>query len=158
MWNIAQVNIARMHGTNIEDPIMTEFVQSLDGINALAEQSPGFVWRLKEDGGNATAIKFNEDTRIILNMSVWRTTDELMAFAYKSNHREVMVKRKQWFEPMKFYMALWYVPLCSFPSVEDARFRLDYIEKNGATPMAFNFAKRFTPQEYVEFLTNKGRC
>jgi heme-degrading monooxygenase HmoA len=155
MWNIAQVNIARMQGISLEDPVMEEFVRNLDGINALAEQSPGFVWRLKEEEGNATSIKFNDDTRIIVNMSVWRSLDDLMAFVYKSNHREVMTKRKQWFEPMKFYMALWHVPKFSFPSVEDARFRLAYIEKNGITPLAFNFSKRFTPEEYVAFLMHQ---
>src|SRR5687767_10479108 len=120
MWNIAQVNIARMAAPNIDDPIMLEFVQNLDRINAVADQSPGFVWRLKEEKGNATSIQFNEDKRIIVNMSVWRSLDDLMSFVYKSNHREVMMKRKQWFEQMKFFMALWYIPKFSFPSLEDA--------------------------------------
>ena len=152
MWNIAQVNIARMAAPNIDDPIMLEFVQNLDRINAVADQSPGFVWRLKEEKGNATSIQFNEDRRIIVNLSVWRSLDDLMLFVYKSNHREVMMKRKQWFEQMKFFMALWYIPKFSFPSLEDARFRLEHLEKNGTSPIAFTFAKQFSPQEYESVL------
>jgi hypothetical protein len=155
MWNVAQVNIARMVVPTIDDPVMLEFVQNLDRINTLAEQSPGFVWRLKEEG-DATSIKFNDDNQIIINMSVWATIDDLMAFAYKSSHREVMVRRKQWFEPMKFYMALWYVPRFSFPSVEDARFRLEHLEKNGPTPMSFTFSKTFSPEEYVRLLSKES--
>jgi hypothetical protein len=153
MWNIAQLNVARMLAP-LEDPLMEEFVKNLEPINTLADQSAGFVWRLKEDAGNATAIPFSDDKSILINMSVWKSIDDLMAFAYKSGHREVMMKRKQWFEPMKFYLALWYVPKHSFPSIEDARFRLSYLEKNGPTPMAFTFARRFTEQDYVEFLSS----
>lgn len=152
MWNIAQINIARMSASSLEDPVMKEFVENLDPINALAEESPGFVWRLKEDGGNATSISFNGDNRIIVNMSVWKTLDDLRAFTYKGNHREIMAKRKLWFESMKFYMALWYVPKFSFPSIEDARFRLQYLETNGPSPLAFTFAKQFSVEDHIAFL------
>jgi hypothetical protein len=137
----------------MEDPIMKSFVDKLDEINELAESSPGFVWRLKDDGGNATAIPFDNDTRIIINMSVWENVDALQAFVYKGNHRDIMMRRKEWFEHLKqMISALWYVPLHSFPSVEDARFRLNYLRENGPTPFCFTFAQRFSPEDYVNFL------
>jgi hypothetical protein len=155
MWNIAQVNIARMRGLTLEDPIMKDFVDKLDEINLLAEQSDGFVWRLKDDGGNATAIQFDSDNRIIMNMSVWRDLQSLEKYVYKSNHREVLMRRKEWFEKMEFATTLWFVPVHSFPSVEDARFRLKYFKENGPTPLSFTFAKRFLAEDYVKFLTEK---
>jgi hypothetical protein len=153
MWNIAQVNIGRILGTSMEDPIMKEFVDKLEEVNQLAESSPGFVWRLKDDEGNATAIRFDNDARIIINMSVWKDLETLQHYVYKSNHREVLMRRKEWFEHMKEFSAgLWYVPLHSFPSVEDSRFRLKYLREHGPTPMCFTFAKRFSAADYVSFL------
>jgi hypothetical protein len=157
MWNIAQVNIARMNAPSIDDPIMSEFVAQLDNINKLAESSTGFVWRLKEEGGNATTIKFSDDARIIVNMSVWNSIDELSHFTYKTLHRDVLAQRTKWFEKMSnHFQALWYVPRHSFPSIEDAKFRLTFLEKNGPTPMAFNFAKRFSSDAYVEMLNGNS--
>jgi uncharacterized protein DUF3291 len=46
---IAQVNIARMKAP-LDDPLMAGFVGRLDEINALADWSPGFVWRLQTEG------------------------------------------------------------------------------------------------------------
>jgi hypothetical protein len=157
MWNIAQVNIGRINGISMEDPVMSDFVARLDEVNSLAENSKGFVWRLKEDAGNATSIKFNDDVRIIVNMSVWETIDDLYAFTYNSMHREVLVQRARWFQKLdNHFMALWFVPRFTFPSVEDARFRLSYLEKNGPTPMAFTFKKRFTPESYTNLLNGNA--
>jgi hypothetical protein len=155
MWNIAQVNIARIKAATMEDPMMKEFVDKLEEVNQMAEQSPGFVWRLKGDGGDATAIRYNDDSRIFINMSVWKDTDSLEKFVYKSDHRSILMRRKEWFEKLKeFAVGLWYVPKYSFPSVEDARFRLKYLNENGASPLCFTFAKRFLAEDYVKFLQN----
>lgn len=150
MWNIAQVNIGRMNAPSIDDPVMSEFVAQLEGINRLAESSKGFVWRLKEEGGNATNIRFNDDPRMIVNMSVWESIDDLSHFTYKTLHRDVLAQRHKWFVKMdQHFQALWYVPRFTFPSVEDAKFRLEYLANNGPTPMAFTFAKRFSPEAYI---------
>ena len=126
-------------------------------MNALAEGSPGFVWRLKEENGNATAIKFHEDNRIIVNMSVWKDIDSLMTFVYKSHHREVLMQKKEWFENLKDYHAgLWYVPLNSYPTIDEARSMLAHLSKNGPTPLCFTFAKRFSISDFVQYLEQKG--
>jgi len=81
-WHLAQLNIARMIGVNIDDPIMSKFVAQLDEVNALAEGSPGFVWRLKDDSNNATSINPYNDNQIIVNLSVWQTLEDLRKFVY----------------------------------------------------------------------------
>ena len=153
IWNVAQVNIGRIIAPSIDHPVMSEFVAQLDSINRLAESSKGFVWRLKEEGGNATSIAFNDDDRIIVNMSVWETIDDLAHFTYKTLHRDVLSQRAKWFEKMsQHFQALWYVRKDSVPTVDDARIRLKYLRDNGPSPMAFTFAKRFSTEEYEQML------
>src|SRR5215469_11767181 len=110
MYQLAQVNIARMLAP-LDDPIMAYFVAKLNEINALAEGSPGFIWRLKSDAGNATDIRAYEDERILFNMSVWTSLETYTDFVYKTTHREIMKMRRQWFERFDAaYTAVWWVP------------------------------------------------
>src|SRR5690349_8758764 len=110
-YHLAQVNIGRLLAP-LDTPQLAGFVSQLDQINALADASPGFVWRFMDDLGNATALRpYPDDDRIIFNMSVWESLDALMAYAYRSEHTAVMRRRREWFEPMKeAYMALWWIP------------------------------------------------
>lgn len=148
-FQLAQVNIARMLAP-IDSPVMAEFVANLDPINALAESSAGFIWRLKDDGNDATSIKIYDDDFLIVNMSVWKSLDSLFDFVYKSNHVEVFKKRSSWFEKMpEMHMALWYVPAGHEPTVKEAEERLNYIREHGDTPKAFTFRKKFTIQDLL---------
>lgn len=145
-WHIAQLNIATMLGKNINDPIMAEFVAQLDAINALAEQSNGFVWRLKSDAGNATDYNPYNDERIIVNFSVWENTDALKNFVYKSAHTAVMKDRKKWFENFgQAYYVIWNIPAGYIPSLDEAVERLGFLQKNGASDYAFDFKNIFEP-------------
>src|SRR5436190_10136251 len=120
-WHIAQLNIASMLGKDINDPVMSEFVAQLDTINALAEQSRGFVWRLKSDDGNATSYNPYHDDRIIVNFSVWQNADDLKNYVYKSAHTAVMKDRKKWFENFgRAYYVLWNIPAGYTPSLDEA--------------------------------------
>src|SRR3954469_23723085 len=108
--HVAQVNVGRILGP-IDSPVMAEFVAQLDQINALAERSPGFVWRLKTEDGDATAIRPYDDDMIIVNMSVWESPAALHEYVYRSAHVEVMRRRREWFSRMTdAFMALWWVP------------------------------------------------
>lgn len=150
-YYIAQVNIAKMLAP-IDSPVMADFVANLDRINALAESSDGFIWRLKTEGNNATDIKVYDDDFIIVNMSVWRDIDNLFAFVYKSSHTEIFKRRREWFEKMSdMYMCLWYVEEDKMPAAIDTVDRLDYIRKHGETPYAFTFKKRFTVEEMLVY-------
>jgi hypothetical protein len=140
---LAQVNIARAHAP-IDDPLMAGFVARLDQINALAESSPGFIWRLKTDEGNATALQVYDDERILFNLSVWESPQHLRQFVYRSAHAEVMKQRKEWFERFReAHMALWWIAPGHIPTIAEAKERLTYLQLNGETEFAFSFASLF---------------
>ena len=143
-WHLAQLNIARMTGKNINDPVMKEFVDQLDSINALAEQSKGFIWRLKSDNGNATSFNPFQDDRIIVNFSVWENATDLREYVYKSAHTAVMKDRKKWFENFgQPYYVLWNIPAGYIPSIEEAVERLSHLQQHGPTAFAFDFKNIF---------------
>ena len=145
-WHIAQLNIARMLGKNIDDPVMAEFVDQLDNINALAEQSMGFIWRLKSGDGNATSYNPYGDERIIINFSVWQTAEDLKDFVFKSAHSVVMRDRKKWFETFgQAYYVVWNIPAGYIPSLEEAIDRLACLQQNGSTDYAFDLKNIFNP-------------
>lgn len=138
--HLAQVNIGRALAP-LDDPRMAGFVNRLDEINALAESSPGFIWRLQTEDGNATALRPYEDDRILFNLSVWTTPEDLRQFVYRSAHAEVMRQRKSWFERFgDVYMALWWIPQGHIPTISEAKERLQYLQLNGESEFAFSFA------------------
>lgn len=126
---------------------MAEFVAALDPVNALADRAPGFVWRLQDEDGNATSIRGFDDDRIIVNMSVWESVDQLAAFVYRSGHLDVMRRRREWFERIRSHMALWWVPTAHRPSVQEAEQRVEHLREHGPTPYAFTFKARFLPDD-----------
>ena len=144
---LAQVNIGKILAP-MDSPVMAEFAANLNSINALAENSEGFIWRLKDDNNNATSFKVFDDDFLLINMSVWKDAESLAAFVYKSSHVDYVKRRKEWFEKMEqMYMALWYVPATHTPTPAEAIERLDYLRQHGETPFAFSFKKRFTVEE-----------
>jgi len=133
----------------MSDPIMAGFVAQLDTINALADQAPGFVWRLQTESGNATTIRVFDDERIIVNLTTWESIDALFAFAFKSAHTQVMSHRKEWFDRMDApYLALWWIPAGHIPTVGEAKARLEHLQLHGPTPYAFHFKTRFPAPAY----------
>jgi uncharacterized protein DUF3291 len=142
-WQIAQINIARFKAP-IDDPLIAGFVEMLDPINAIADEAPGFVWRLQTDEGNATSIHAFDDDLILVNMSVWASIEELNAFVYRSGHFEVFRRRRDWTEHMeRAYLALWWIPAGTIPTVEEGKRRLDLLIERGPTPEAFTFKQTF---------------
>ena len=142
-WNLAQINIGRLVAPQ-GDPRVQPFFDALDRVNALAEQSPGFVWRLTGDGNNATDIHPTADPLLIPNMSVWTDAESLFQYVYRSSHTEVMVRRREFFEPFDgAYQALWWVPAGTVPTINDGLSRLWHIDRFGPTSHAFTFKKRF---------------
>lgn len=129
---------------------MTDFVNNLDHINALAEKSEGFVWRLKDENDNATAIKVFEDDYLLINMSVWKDVDTLYDYVYHSLHVEIFKRRKEWFHNMsEMHMAFWYIENGVYPKGKDGKDRLEHIQLNGETPYAFSFKNRFSETDLI---------
>jgi hypothetical protein len=131
----------------LDTPLLADFVANLDPINALADGSPGFVWRLQTEDGDATSIRAFEDELMIINMSVWESIDQLAEFVYRSGHVAVMRRRRQWFERMQVYLALWWVPEGHVPTIAEAQERLEHLEAHGPSPHAFTFKQRFEPDQ-----------
>ena len=148
--HLAEVNIARLLAP-IDDPRIADFVAELDAINALAEGSPGFVWRLKsEDSGNATDLVFNDDPFVIVNLSVWESIDALKDYAYTSRHVEIFRRRAEWFEKStKPHYCLWWVPVGHVPTAAEAREKLGHYQERGASPVAFWFSQWYPAPELV---------
>lgn len=146
-YHIAQINIGRMTAP-LDSPIMAEFVNNLDRINALAESSPGFVWRLVGAGNDATSLRPYDDDRIIVNMSVWESVDDLKQYVYKSAHAGFIKKRKEWFERMtQSFMGLWWIPAGHIPTVEEAKEHLEHLRTHGESEYTFTFLRLFPPPE-----------
>jgi len=149
-YHLAQVNVARAKAP-LTDPLMQGFVEQLDHINQLADNSPGFVWRLQTEAGDATAVQLYEDPLIIVNLSVWESLEALEAYVYSGEHLTVLKSRKSWFEKFDGPMlALWWVPAGHKPTPEAARAALDKLSQDGPTPEVFTFAKRFPAPSYNE--------
>jgi hypothetical protein len=144
-FQLAQLNIARLLHP-LEHPQIAEFVAGLDRINALAEQSAGFVWRLKTDLGNATDVQhpWSTDPFMLVNMSVWETPENLKDYVYRSDHLDFYLKRAHWFEkPSQAHYVLWWIPAGNIPTLPEAQERLDHYRRHGATAYGFWFGKLF---------------
>jgi Domain of unknown function (DUF3291) len=142
---LAEINIARMKGVNINDPIMQEFVDNLERVNALAESSEGFVWRLKDEAGDdATSFNPYGDEKVIINISVWESIETLETFVYKTFHTDFLKRRREWFQTYgKAYTAMWWINDGEFPSLDEAVAKLDFLQKNGASQTVFDFRTKF---------------
>ena len=138
-YHLAQLNVAQMKAA-MDDPLMADFAARLEEINTLAESSPGFIWRLKDEAGDATSIRIFDDPMVLVNMSVWADVESLRAFTYKTAHAGVMRQRKEWFHHFgKAYYVLWWISEGHIPSLEEARSRLEKLQQQGPGPEAFDF-------------------
>ena len=144
-WHLAQINIGRLVAP-VDDPQVADFMAGLDAINALAEASPGFVWRLQTPEGNATALRVSPDERVIVNMSVWDSIEALAEFAYRTGHVDFLRRRREWFERYgSAHLALWWLPAGELPDVAEGLERLDTLATHGPTRAAFTFREPFSP-------------
>jgi hypothetical protein len=142
---LAQLNVGRMLAP-VDSPQIAGFVAELEPINRLADASPGFVWRLQTEQGNATDIRPTEDDLFLVNLSVWTSIEALRAFTYSTAHVEVLRRRREWFERLATaHLVLWWVPAGHRPTVEEALERLDLLRRDGPTPAAFTFRTPFEP-------------
>jgi hypothetical protein len=143
LWHLAQVNLARAFAP-LDSPQLADFVAMIAEINALAERSPGFVWRLVEDKALATYARPYEDSHILFNLSVWLTPEHLKAYVYRHGHADVMRQRQQWFHhPDQPMLALWWIPAGQLPSVDEAKARLEHLRAHGPSAHAFTFRQLF---------------
>jgi Domain of unknown function (DUF3291) len=146
-FHLAQLNIGRILFP-MDTPEMSGFKDNLDRINALADSSEGFVWRLVGDGegsNDATSLRpFDDDSTLLINMSVWTDLEGLKNYVYKSVHTDFLKRRAEWFEKMRdVIVVLWWIPEGHIPTVQEAKERLERLRKNGSNEFAFSFREAF---------------
>lgn len=148
---VAQVNVGRLVAP-LDSPQLADFVAWLDPVNAVADDAPGFVWRLQTEDGDATALRAFEhdaegaDGGILINMSVWESVEDLAAFVYGDAHLAVLRRRREWFERLKdIYAAAWWVPRGHVPTIHEAEQRVKHLRAHGPTPHAFTLKVHFPP-------------
>lgn len=151
-YHLAQLNIATALAP-LDSPVMQEFVDNLERINLMGECSPGFVWRMKDDTGNATAIPVYDDPNIIANLTVWQNPESLKSFLFKTEHAHFLKRKKEWFKPVKeATYVLWWVPQGHIPTMNEGKDKLAYLRAYGETAKAFSFKKQFTAAQAMEAL------
>ncbi len=141
---LAQLNIAEAIAA-IDDPIMSDFVDNTERINALAEVHPGFIWRLKgEDSDDSYSIQAFDSEYMLVNMSVWKDRESMFDYVYNSGHVEIFKRRKEWFRKMpKMHMVLWYIEDGHIPTLEEGKERLLHLQNNGESEYAFSFKSKY---------------
>jgi len=142
--HLAQLNIATLRHP-MDDPRTADFANALPTVNGAGEQSPGFVWRLQSDVGNATDIQVFDDPLVIVNLTVWTSIDDLKAFAFRGIHRDFFRRRAEWFVEGSTRTAMWWIPATTLPTTDDAKQRLDFIEAFGSSPFAFRMGQAHRP-------------
>ncbi len=143
-YQLAQINIAQAQDS-MDSETMQGFVDRLDEINSIADNAPGFIWRLQSEEGDATSIRAFDNPLLLINMSVWKDIESLKAFVYKTFHVELIQDRDAWFGKMlQVHQALWWVPAGHIPTIEEGKQKLDYLQQHGPGETTFTFAK---PQE-----------
>ena len=157
-YQLAQLNIAKFRLPQ-DHPANADFVNNLDRINAIAEQQPGFVWRFTGEGNNALDVQVFEDPNIAVNMSVWSDIHPLVNFVYKNtDHKNIMRRRKEWFDKIDFYMVLWWVEQHRRPTLQEAKLRLELLRQQGPTYSAFTFKKPFAAPSNEIINPFKAEC
>jgi len=154
-YDLAEINVARLRAP-LDDPLVHGFVDGLDRINGLADDSPGFCWRLQdEDGGDATSIQAFDDELMLINMSTWESIEALHAFVFNTAHSEFLRRRRDWFAALgEVYVALWWVPAGHQPSQDEGIERLEKLRESGPTMHAFTFKDAFAPADTNDSATS----
>ncbi len=152
MPKLAQVNIAKLKDA-IDSPLLADFAAQIEHVNTQGESAPGFLWRLKDETGDATALSAASPfgPQYLINLTVWKDVQSLKEFAYKqSDHRDAFAQRSKWFEKMPTaHFAMWWLRDDETPTVIDAKRRLEHLTEHGETDYAFLFKRTVTPEQAI---------
>ncbi|MEM7207793.1 MAG: DUF3291 domain-containing protein [Pseudomonadota bacterium] len=158
IYELAQLNIAKFRLPQ-EHPVNADFMNSLDHVNAVAERQPGYIWRFTGEGNDAMDVQAFDDPNIAINMSVWADIKSLVNFVYRNDaHKQIMRRRKEWFEKIDFYIVLWWIEEGRRPSIDEAKIRLELLRQNGPTYSAFTFKQPFPAPSGETLIPFKDEC
>lgn len=142
-YHLCHLNVGPANAP-LTDPIMAGFVEKLDEINQLAYRSPGFVWHLQIDINNPEDLAMYGEPGMLFNLSVWESMEALYAYTYKSQHAQMMQRRREWFGTMNGpNYVLWWIPAGELPTLEEAKRRIAYLTEHGPSEHAFTFKQPF---------------
>ena len=146
--HLAQLNIAHLRAP-IDSAELAEFVAALEPLNTLADEHPGFVWRLKESEDDPTATVVHDyGDHLLVNFSVWESFDAIWNYVYRSAHLDALRRRREWFQRMaEPYLVMWWIPEGHIPSLAEAMERLARLRADGPGPEAFTFKDRYDSSE-----------
>ena len=151
--HLAQLNIGRFRYPT-DDPRMADFMNNLDLVNALAERSEGFVWRLKDDSGNATNFRPFPDPQMAVNLSVWESIEALNVSFIKpcisASTGGARNGSTRWKDRISSCGGL---PAGHLPTLDEAKERLEYLAAHGPIDHAFGWESVPTAQ-----LWKTARC
>ena len=139
--HLAELNISKWK----LDPLSPEaagFTDNVARINNLAERSDGFVWRLldeKRDDEGRNAVCDGPD--VVMTLSVWETVNQLEQFVWNTVHKQIYNGKDQWFNHMESHsLVMWNVDQGHEPTLEEAKERLDHLNRYGDTDHAFGWS------------------
>lgn len=139
-WHLAQLNLG-IFKAPLDAPEMAPFAMALDRINAIADESPGFVWRLKDDDGGPSSnveVPGAVDPLLASNLSVWTDYESLREFMYRTDHAAYLRRRAEWFEREATLMTVgWWIPAGTIPTLDEALERLERLRTDGPSGEAF---------------------
>lgn len=146
-WHLAVVNIAKPKYP-LDSEGMAEFMENLDRINAIGDNSPGAVWRYEDESGAATDTRVFEDPDLLINFTIWESVESLKDYVYTGDHLDFFKRRSLWFHDDLALptVVMWWTPAGTIPGIDEARDKVEYLAKHGPTVDAFTFAKRFAPR------------
>lgn len=155
-YHYAQFNVAWLRKP-LDHPDIADFKNAIDPLHDIADQTPGFVWRLIADGDDdATALRpLGEDG--IINFTVWESREAMAAWVYRHEHGAALKRRRDWFNPpVEPSVVMWWIPAGHTPTLDEALDRLQYLRNNGPTPLAFTFKHKYSPEDAESYMNEPG--
>lgn len=127
------------------DHRISGFEDSSDFVNAVADRSIGFVWRLKEEGcdlpENDTGRLFGRPEVALAMLSVWESFKGFSNFAHKTVHGQFVNRRADWFEHADApSYGIWPVDEYHIPTLSEGKQKLLLLQQNGPSRSAYDFA------------------
>lgn len=146
-FHLAEVNLAKARH-DMDDPRMAGFVDNLEKINGMGDNSPGAVWRYQDDSGAALDTQVFDDPLLFINLTVWESIEDLRAFTVDSEHVNFIRRRLEWFDrnPSLPTITMWWIPIGTLPTLDEMVERVHHLRDNGPTPYAFTFKDHFPPE------------
>lgn len=137
---LAELNIADWK-IDPASPQAAGFVGNVGRINALAERSPGFVWRKKDDERDTRGYNVIGGPKTLMTMSVWQTPQDFEHFVWNTVHKKIYQNKAQWFDQLESHsLVMWWIDEDHEPTLEEAKTRLDHLNENGDSDFAFGWS------------------